>query len=180
MLKFIFTALIIIAPIIASSAMATPFMVKGTGKITWVADGDTFRIKPDDPLHFAELRGHAEEKQKTVTRDLKVSSRFQKNGTFLTRVGNIDTEESVHKDSNRNTAAGAKASDYAKQNFTGQNVHFACWDIDHWGRPVCTAWTTSWEYGTHMIESGYTPYITKFGRHPLFHEEYTKAAQKRN
>jgi len=94
--------------------------------------------------------------------------------TFNARIGNINTAESVHPDESRNTAAGEKASAYAKRLIEGRDVKFACWDTGYYLRPICSVWASdqSSDFATAMIEAGYSTYVTKYGNHPFWHDHY--------
>lgn len=175
-----FIALLAFSSLALSQANSdrTEFMVEGSGTVSFVADGDTMRVEVDSPESWSSLKQHAIQAQKDRQRDLRVDDRFWTNPkSFLTRIGSIDTAESVSLDpKKKNTAAGKMASNYAKKLMNGKRVSFACWEIGYYGRPVCSIWTPDFEFGTHMIKQGHTDYKTKYGRHPFWHSKY-KAAQ---
>ncbi|MDQ2077416.1 thermonuclease family protein [Marinimicrobium sp. ABcell2] len=162
-----------------AGAADQPLPVRSTGVVTWVADGDTFRFKADDPAAFEALRVVARQKDRQTARDLRVNDRFWSDNSFLVRVANIDTEESQHPDSSRNTQAGREAGEYVKGLLQGVAATVECYDIGYWGRPICSLWTESFELGTHLIEQGYADYETGFGRHPTMDTHYRRAMQSR-
>ena len=160
----------------AQPAVAQPdWTVTGEGEITWVADGDTFRLRAENHDNFEFLKNKAKLKQQRVERDLSVSERFRDDGSFLVRVGNIDTSESVHPDESKNSQAGNRASDYAKSFLDGEQVEYVCWEIGYFGRAICSVRTDGWEYGIHMINQGYSDYVTEYGKHPFWHDSYSEA-----
>lgn len=153
--------------------------VRTTGVVTWVADGDTFRFRADDPTAFEFLLGVAKQRDREVSRDLRVNDRFWSDGSFLVRLANIDTPESRHIDPSRNTQAGRDAGSYVKGLLEGAAATVECYDIGHWGRPICSLWTEAFELGTHLIERGLSDYQTRFGSHPTMDKHYRRAMQAR-
>jgi len=166
------------ALLLALPMCASAFEIAGAGQVTYVADGDTFRVEADDSEVWQALRQQAAQEQQKTNRNLNVDQRFDApTNSFVIRVGNIDTAESVHPDASRNSAAGKRASEYAQDLLRNQEVSFICWDIGYYGRVICSVWNEQWEFGSHMIARGLSPYITEYGQHPFWHEGYQKAAQ---
>jgi len=171
------TALIVSATPLATHA-AEDFDLRGQGTIIHVTDGDTFIIKADSARSVSLLRQKAAANEQRYQRDLNIDDRFRlQEQTFVVRVGNIDTEESVHVDRSKNTAAGQYASSYAKKLLFQERVNYRCWEIGYYGRAICSIWSSEWEFGSHMINSGFSTYITKYGRHPFLHQRYLNASQ---
>lgn len=178
--RFMHFCFVLVLPFLAFSASASDRLpVRTTGVVTWVADGDTFRFKADDPTAFEILLSVAKLRDRQTSRDLKVADRFWSDGSFLVRLANIDTPESKHKDSTRNTQAGRDAAIYVKGMLEGAAATVECYDIGHWGRAICSLWTESFELGTHLIERGLSVYETGFGRHPTMDKHYRRAMQAR-
>lgn len=152
------------------------FEASGTGQVVHVSDGDTFTVVADSAESWEQVRTEAVKKQQRTDRDLNVSKRFNASErSFVIRVGNIDTAESVHPDSSRNSRAGKVASNYARDLLLGERVSFTCWDIGYYGRAICSVWNDEWEFGSHMIARGLSRYETEYGEHPYWHEGYLKA-----
>ena len=172
-------ALIILGIVTIKKSLAAeaPYDVSGTGTITWVADGDTVRVKVNETEAFAVLYAIASKEERNRQRSLQINKRFNTaEQSMLIRISNIDTDESVHPDPSRNTASGIRASDYAKRTFTGP-VTFRCSDIGFYGRPICSvAGANFGDWGIHMIEAGFTDYETRYGRHPFQHQAYLRAS----
>ncbi|WP_019025300.1 MULTISPECIES: thermonuclease family protein [unclassified Thioalkalivibrio] len=173
-------ALAALAP--AGAQQATPFQVHSNGTVSWVADGDTMRVQIDNRSAYETLKREARGLQSTVDRDLRVNDRFRdRDMSALVRIGNIDTPESVHEDESRNTEEGAQASAYVKELMEGTRVELVCWDIGHWGRPICSLYGGDhgdrFDLGVHLVQKGYAEYVGSFGAHPYWDDEYRRAAQ---
>ncbi|MFB2351335.1 hypothetical protein, partial [Priestia megaterium] len=85
-----------------SLAAEAPYDVSGTGTITWVADGDTVRVKVNETEAFAVLYAIASQEERNRQRSLQINKRFNTaEQTMLIRISNIDTDESVHPDPSR-------------------------------------------------------------------------------
>lgn len=179
--RLIISVLLFTFPFLALVADASDdrLPVRSTGIVTWVADGDTFRFKADDPIAFEILLGVARRRDRETSQDLQVDDRFWSDGSFLVRLANIDTPESRHIDPSRNTQAGRDAGNYVKGLLEGAAATVECYDIGHWGRPICSLWTEAFELGTHLIERGFSDYETGFGRHPTMDKHYRRAMQAR-
>lgn len=167
----------LLAVTVAQSAEAqTNFIGKGAGVVSYVTDGDTMEIIPDDKAIWSELREAAEEAKRRYQRPGNLADIFDvQRKSFRTRIGNINTAESVHPDDWRNTKAGKKASDVARDLVSNKRVAFACWEIGYYLRPICSVWTDEFEFGMTMIRNGYSTYVTKYGDHPFWHAEYEDA-----
>ncbi|WP_273208867.1 thermonuclease family protein [Marinobacter subterrani] len=149
---------------------------KGTGTVVYVTDGDTMTINPDQNEDLKALRAAARDAQERYQRQGNLNSIFDpQRETFRTRIGNINTAESVHPDESRNSAAGEKASKVAKKLMTGKRVTFACWEIGYYFRPICSVWTDDFEFGMTMIRNQFSRYVTKYGKHPFWHTQYLES-----
>lgn len=139
--------------------------ISGEGRIARVKDGDTFVIQSSatSRLYNAGM----------VLGEYNVNLKKQ---LFVLRVANIDTQESVHKDSSRNTDFGASTSEYVKNNFLDENISFTCYKKGNFDRAICSFSVNGKDFGIHMIENGYSTYLTKYGRHPTMHREYSNAS----
>ncbi|MCP8900631.1 thermonuclease family protein [Gilvimarinus xylanilyticus] len=149
------------------------FELKSKGEIVWVADGDSFRFRPDNALMWVKLKSFAKTRDGKTTHSLRVDDRFHlKDMSFLVRVGNVGTAES-------GTTQGRLAEQFARSVLEGAEGTLYCWDIGYYGRPICSFWTDNWEYGQALIEKGYSDYETRYGEHPRFHKKYLKASGRR-
>lgn len=99
----------------------------------------------------------------------------------------VDTEESLNGSSKPVTAAGKKASDFAKEYFKSGNNYVKV-DIEfdteesediclkkhrgNYGRLLCYIHKAGENYNTLLVREGYSPYFTKYGRSRAYHEEF--------
>lgn len=108
------------------------------------------------------------------------------------RLRNLDTEESVHPDPERNTALGRETSAWAKDLLGSARVrvefHRDGWEIDtdHHGRALAMLWLDNGEagpsdddelYNEIVIRRGYSPYVTKYGNAGPYHQRLLEAEQ---
>ncbi|WP_157665680.1 thermonuclease family protein [Marinobacter salarius] len=171
-----FLALTITSLYAVAAIAGMEFDLRGEGGIDYVIDGDTAFVEMKDRAVWTQLRNQALIKQKQTGRDLNIGDNFRAYGNVLSvkvRMGHIDTAESEHRDESKNTASGEAASTYAKNLFSDDPATFVCWEIGYYGRPICSVQTPDGDWGKLMIEGGYATYITKWGKHPLFHREYS-------
>jgi endonuclease YncB( thermonuclease family) len=158
---------------------AEDFDIRGRGTIIHVTDGDTFIVRAQSARTIQRFIEKAEADEIRYQKDLNIADRFRPSErTFVVRVGNIDTEESVHVDRTKNTAEGRYASAYAKKMLFQEDISFRCWEIGYYGRAICSVWNDNWEFGSHMIEQGFSGYVTRYGAHPFLHDRYRAAAHK--
>jgi endonuclease YncB( thermonuclease family) len=143
-------------------------MISGQGTVYRVIDGDTLIVNTDSAT-YKKLKAHASNKGLDMMND--------KYNSFRIRLAAIDTPESVHRDSSRNTQSGKNASDFMKKLSSNKVVGFRCWAVGKYGRFICSAelQETAEDLGLTLIRSGYAKYVTKFGKHPYLHDEYQKA-----
>ncbi|EAZ97450.1 hypothetical protein [Marinobacter sp. ELB17] len=114
-----------------SAGAASQFLIKGEGVVSYVIDGDTMNIVPNNPYHWDALKSKAEEAQARYQRDLNIERNFDRvRGTFRTRIGSINTAESVHRNKSLNTSAGKDASDYARTLYFAE-AGYVC-VLGHW------------------------------------------------
>jgi endonuclease YncB( thermonuclease family) len=165
-------ALILSAFTISVSAVE---MASGRGKIVRVYDGDTFMVESDGAA-FASVKAMAWRLTDGGEYPKLRINPTQK--TFVVRLGNVDTPESVHRDKSRNSVEGKMASMFAKENFSGSNVSFACWDVGKYGRFICSIKDDKQDFGLQLMAAGHTDYVTCWGKHPYLHKEYSKAAPR--
>lgn len=147
-------------------------IVSGSGVVYRVLDGDTYDINIDDQDVYNKLKATA-----TTSKELSYFKDKYKN--FRVRLGNIDTAESTHYDSSRNTLAGKNTSTYVKELLSKEKVNFYCWDYGRYGRAICSVTFSGGDVGIHLIKNGHSEYVTSFGINPFFHEEYKKASKRK-
>ena len=109
--------------------------------------------------------------------------------SLTVRLRCVDTEESVHTDSSKNTAFGAATSKWAKR-YLGRvdcyvEFHRDCWqiDTDHHGRALGLLWIERGApgpgddelYNETLIREGYSKYITKYGTAGRYHHRLMQA-----
>jgi endonuclease YncB( thermonuclease family) len=143
--------------------------VQGEGKITYVKDGDTYKAQTT-----------RENLKKLLRNGLTTREHidFQKN-TFVIRLSNTDTEESVHKNPLKNTKFGKKTSKKMKSMLTNQMVKFQCFAKGIYDRAVCSIQTRTGDVGHYLIKNRYSKYVQSFFKHPYFHADYKKADKGR-
>lgn len=142
--------------------------VEGTGRVSYVYDGDTYKITADDGSTLKSLESAGLAKSKYL---------YNNENAFRVRLANVNTEESVHRDKDKNTAKGRSVSNEMKAELSGEQVSFQCFEAGYYGRPVCSIQTSSYDVGEFLISKGYSPYVTKYFKHPTRHNAYTKAAR---
>lgn len=155
-----------------SNSLAWQTKIMGTGYIYSVVDGDTIWLNVEEQAIFNKFTVAANDKDKKKALREKYKS-------VKMRIANINTDESVHRDTSRNTAGGKKASDYLKSIAEKKKADFICWDHGDYGRPICSVETYREEgrvdIGYRMISEGYSYYVTRWGKHPYAHKEYKRA-----
>lgn len=142
-------------------------VISGEGRIVNVVDGDTFDVRVYRQSDIDSLLGSRYVDRKHVHGDV-----------FRVRLANINTEESKHVDSKRNTSFGKQTSQIVKQNFSNEDVTFRCYDRGYYGRAVCSLNTGNNDIGYWLIANNYSPYVKKYGIHPEYHRDYLKASNK--
>ncbi len=154
-----------IGTVIASSKNANAPIISGYGTISNVVDGDTFWIRPDSNSGMAPFQ--------ELTKGKNI-----RNGKVKIRLLAVDTEESVHRTASKNTAFGRQTSKIVKSEVTGAKISYHCSGAGRYGRPLCSFSVGDIEYGLSLISRGYTPYYTKYGKHPWYDEAYKIAERE--
>lgn len=167
-------AIMVPATLVNAAGSEANFAINGKARVIYVVDGDTMNISVRDPETWETLRDKAKIAENNRQRNLNIGRTFkERDHSFRVRIGGIDTPESVHPDKSRNTPEGKEASRFAKSIISDKNVGFACWDIGHHGRPICSIWSSEGDFATQIIEAGYSQYIVKYGKHPFWHDHYS-------
>jgi endonuclease YncB( thermonuclease family) len=137
--------------------------IEGQGRISKVVDGDTFDIQVND---FSKLQ--------SLYKNNMVGKKFinVNKQTFRVRLGNTNTEESKHTDQSKNTSFGSETSSVVKNKFSNVNVKFICYKKGYYERAICDLYTKEGNLAGWLISNNYSPYVTKFGKHPTLHNEY--------
>lgn len=160
--------------LVCFSATALAFSggaVESTGSVYRVIDGDTFIINLDDKKAFHALTKQAEGNNQRLD---YLDSRYQ---SIRVRLANIDTAESVHTESSRNTASGAAISKAVKAKIEKTDVLVRCFDWGKYGRLICNVGMNGSPHidndlGAFLIKNWHSAYVTRWGKSPYFHREY--------
>lgn len=157
---------ILIAVFMLSFSAHANTIIRGQGLVNYVVDGDTMDIR-------VPVSARQELLDAGYVSPEHISERF---GTFRVRLANVDTEESVHEDDSRNSAAGDASSSDVRSQILRKNAEYSCWQRGHYGRAVCSLNVDGvGDLGLYLIETGQSPYVTGFGRHPYLDSEYRQA-----
>lgn len=143
-------------------------MVEGEGFVYRVIDGDTYIVNVKSQSVYNELKSYA----KTKNERQHFNDKYK---AFKIRLGNIDTAESKHVDSSRNSEMGVTTSEYVKKKLNKQMITFSCWDYGKYGRAICSVRLGGKDLGLHLLKQGFSSYYTVFGAHPYLDAEYSRA-----
>lgn len=109
---------------------------------------------------------------------------FEGEDTYVRLIG-VDTPESVHKDSSRNTKWGKRASTYTTKRLTNQRVYleFDKEQYDQYGRLLAYVYLDSAKkkmYNKELVKQGYAraAYYKPNGAHKKEFEKLQKKAKK--
>lgn len=141
--------------------------VLGTGVIDHVVDGDTYWIKADRHDVFTKVIAKAKSQSFRVPKK-----------TFKARILNINTEESVHSQKDKNTSFGTLVSALVKDELNEKRVTFICDGVGYYGRPLCSVYVNKRDYALSLVERGLSAYVTKYGKHFNNHKGYVSAELK--
>lgn len=145
--------------------------IAGWGEVYRVKDGDTYIINVRDNSVYADLQGRIGNKKEQGHFNPKYRS-------IVVRLANVDTPESVHPDTSRNTDAGRAASRVAAQMLEGMPVQFICFGFGSYGRLICSVEVSGLDVGLQLISGGHGEYMTRYGAHPYLHQLYLRAARR--
>lgn len=169
----ILAAAVISFPVLASPISPSDPAI-GSGVVYRVVDGDTYVVNLDDPELFQRFISAA---GKDRGRLRYLDERFQ---SIRVRLANINTPESVHSNASQNTREGKAASVQVKRLIEGKPVQVLCHDWGRYGRSICNVRLEGRDdVGLWLIENGYSQYVTKWGKNPYLHVEYTQANSAR-
>ncbi|MEZ9708869.1 thermonuclease family protein [Vibrio breoganii] len=158
--------LLVLLSLLSSFALASPDFVRGEAVVYRVIDGDTFTLNVTSGLDYNELKSFGVESGS----ERYFNDKYQ---SFRVRLANVDTEESVHSDPSRNTEFGKLTSRYVKELIEGESVGYMCWDFGKYDRAICSLALKGQDLGYLLISEGYSDYVTRYGRHPYLHKEYS-------
>ena len=96
----------------------------------------------------------------------------------------VDTPESVHPDQSKNTPLGTVASLYAKERLTGKivDLEFEGKRRGRYKRLLAYVIVDKNNFNLELVEKGFSPYYTKYGRSDAYDEKFRhaeKTAQKK-
>lgn len=97
------------------------------------------------------------------------------------RLIGVDTPESVHPDSDKNTEAGILASDYTKQRLEGKQVEleFDVQQRDQYGRLLAYVWVDGVMYNKTLLKDGVANLAT-YPPNVKYVDEFTAIVEARN
>ena len=159
--------IILLLTIILFSNFTFASIISGEGKIINVVDGDTF-----------DIQAYRTSDVQSLLNTKYIDKKHVDNNIFRIRLANINTEESKHVNSNKNTAFGQETSKIVKNTFLNEEVYFRCYDRGYYGRAVCSLNTNKGDIGYWLISNNYSPYVKNYGQHPEYHSEYLNANRK--
>lgn len=89
----------------------------------------------------------------------------------------VDTPESVHPDSSRNTPMGEKASDYTKHRLSGKYIGLEFQDRrrGRYGRLLAYVFIEGKNYNLELVRRGLSKYYTKYGISEKHHSDFLEA-----
>lgn len=144
-------------------------VISGEGKIIHVVDGDTF-----------DIQAYRNSDVQSLLNTKYIDKKHVDSNVFRIRLANINTEESKHVNSSKNTAFGQETSTVVKNTFLNKDVYFKCYDRGYYGRAICSLNTKKGDIGYWLISNNYSPYVKKYGQHPEYHTKYLSANRKSN
>ncbi|MDY0220617.1 MAG: thermonuclease family protein [Desulfobacterium sp.] len=91
----------------------------------------------------------------------------------------VDTPESVHPDRSKNTPLGTIASLYAKERLTGKSVdlEFEGKRRGRYKRLLAYVIVGDSNFNLDLVEKGFSPYYTKYGRSDAYDQKFRHAEQ---
>jgi endonuclease YncB( thermonuclease family) len=177
MLKHTLILIALASPLSLSAEILSPSnIISGTGFIYKASDGDTFRVNVDSMSSYSRLKSTAVASMnaKPTKKEIKRLSHYRdKYKSIKIRLAGVDTPESDHVDKSRNTKDGADISTIVKKALSKKKVSYSCWGYGHHGRLICSVNVNGLgDVGEFLIKNGYSKYIVKYGKHPLYHDIY--------
>lgn len=170
-LKTLILTLSLIAALPVSAGMISgDDPVISTGTVYRTIDGDTFLVNMSDRSAYLRIRSEAAGDPDRIRHLNDAYS------SIKVRLASVGTPESTHKDPKRNTAEGREVSAIVTKLTEGKYARVSCYDWGVYGRPVCNLGikdSGSWaDVGGWLIQHGFSPYDTYFGRNPFYDSEY--------
>jgi len=156
----------------ASGSISPTHPAIGAGVVHRVIDGDTYDVNLDSPDLFSRFVSDAAGDR---GRQRYLNERHR---SIRVRLANVDTPESVHANAQRNSREGAEISAQVKLMIEGKPVRVLCHDWGRYGRSICNVQidgVPAGDVGLWLIQQGYSPYVTRWGRNPYLHREYQQA-----
>lgn len=150
----------------------TPYQFTGT--IFRVIDGDTFVGNVTTQNDYLHLKAEA---QRGSPKQVKDRLRYfnDTHRAIRVRIDFIDTSESVHRDTTRNTQAGVEASAFLKTIAEKKVANLSCYGFERHGRMICSASLGQRDIGLIMLREGHAQYTRQFGKHPTHDLDYLDA-----
>lgn len=161
--KYLLLSLLVAtAPSAVKAEMSRNNIIQGSASVYRVIDGDTFILNLSDTENYFLIKNSAKN-----TFDTKYfKDRYR---SFRVRLANVNTAE-------LGTNRGDVTAKYVRDLIGKKKVSYSCWDFGKKNRVICSISNEGKDLGSHLINKGYSDYITHFGTHPYLHKEYKKAS----
>lgn len=152
------------------STISASSPITGRGQIYRVIDGDTLIINARSQAHYRAFREAADAQ-------CKLDHLNDKHKSIRVRLFGVNTDESKHPNSDRNTPSGNQAYELVKSEFEGDRVRFTCYSHGYYGRSICSVESNHNDIGLWIINNGLSHYERGFGDHPNknMHSKYLAA-----
>lgn len=144
--------------------------VSSPGTVYRVIDGDTYIVNMNNPAQYRALYEAADSDPQ---RERYFNHQYR---SIRVRLANADTPESEHADDRRNSLEGKEISALMTQLLEGQPTKLNCYDWGYYGRAICSlTFYNGVDVAEWLISQGYSPYVTRWGRHRYYDERYRQA-----
>ena len=94
------------------------------------------------------------------------------------RLLNVDTEESVHPNEEKNTWFGAMTSRYVTREINKKETILQCSGKDKYLRRLCFVFIDGENFNVELVRGGWSKYETKWGDAGVYHEDFIKAEKE--
>ena len=94
------------------------------------------------------------------------------------RLLNVDTEESVHPNEEKNTWFGAMTSRYVKKEISNKETILQCSGTDKYMRRLCFVFIEGENFNVELVRGGWSKYETRWGDAGVYHEDFIKAEKE--
>ena len=94
------------------------------------------------------------------------------------RLLNVDTEESVHPNEEKNTWFGAMTSRFVKKEISNKETILQCSGTDKYKRRLCFVFIEGENFNVELVKGGWSKYETRWGDAGEFHEDFIEAEKE--